>query len=87
MSNSPVLLTLNTLLGQPDAPKVLISNQMLGPVATDVVHNLGYAATGYFLVRANAPAILYDDNPAFNSSTTSIRLIATCPCLVTLLVF
>ena len=87
MSNAPGLLTLTTLLAQPDAPKVLITGQALGPVATDVVHNLGYAATGYFLVRANAPAIIFDDMPAFNQSTTTIRLLASCSCIVTLLVF
>lgn len=87
MSNNPLALTLPVLLFQADAPKVLLANVALGPVGTDVLHNMGYAATGYFVIRSNAPVMVYDDDPAFNQSSTTLRLLATAPCIVTLLVF
>ncbi len=53
-----------------------------------VNHGLGRAATGWYVVNSNAPAILYNDAPANNPLPTSaLRLIALAPCTVDLLVF
>lgn len=75
-----VASTFNSILSQPDMPKVLLRDVVIFPTRTPILHNLGAIPNGYIVVRLDGPAIIYEvwpDGLPHGDSVTAIPLSAS----------
>lgn len=78
---------LDRLLAQPDIPKTLVENVDLSTTYTDVVHGLSRPITRYIICRQSQPGSVYDAQAQNPFPQKTLRLLASAPMRVSLLVF
>lgn len=77
--------SLRQLLGALDASRLYIGNVSLGVDPREIEHGLREAPVGYYVVRRDGPAVVYD--LAAKNPQRHLRLAASAPVKVALMVF
>lgn len=83
-----VAQAVNPLLAAPDAGKVAITNVAVSNVAaTDIPHGLGRPIVGWVITRKDAQADVWDTQSTNPYPAKTLRLNASGPCTLSLLVW
>lgn len=78
---------LDPLISNRASQSLILKNIKLGVGRNTINHGLGRTLQGWFVIRQNSSATFYDNQEVNSTPETTLILVASAPCLVSLEVF